>query len=177
MMYNTKPVEKAWRMTQEVLVDASRQVWLAGLGAVGLVGDTSVSTFDSLVREGEKLQAKQNKKVKEVRKDVTHAAQVQWHQVESQWKQVEETLQHRVTEIGKTAQDAASRTLKAVGLPTSDDVAALNVRLDRLRGKVDELGKPARKAVARKPRAVTRGRKVTRGAKVARGRKGVARGR
>ena len=166
MMYNTKPVEKALRVTQEILVDASRQVWLAGLGAVGLVGDTSLNTFDTLVREGEKLQAKQNKKVKAVRRDLTSAVQTQWHQVENQWHQVEETVQHRVAEIGKTAQDAAAKTLKAVGLPTSDDVTALTVRLDKLRGKVDELGKPTRKAATRKPRVVA-----------ARGRKGVARGR
>lgn len=159
MMYNTKPVEKAWRMTQEILVDASRQVWLAGLGAVGLVGDTSLTTFESLVREGEKVQARQNKKVKAVRKDLA----TQWHEVQNQWHQVEETVEQRVAELGKTAQDAASRTLKAVGLPTSADVNALNARLDRLRARVDELGTPARRTVTRKPRAaaskgVTRGR-------------------
>lgn len=160
MMYNTKPVEKALRATQEILVDASRQVWLAGLGAVGLVGDTSLNTFGTLVHEGEKLQAKQTRRVKAVRKDLTSAVQTQWHQVE-------ETVQHRVAEMGKTAQDAAAKTIKAVGLPTSDDVTALTGRLDRLRVKVDELAaKPARRAATRKPRVVA-----------TRGRKGVARGR
>lgn len=125
-------VEEVAKQLPDDLVDAGKKVWLAGLGAVGVVGNTSTMLIDTLVDEGKRLQARERKVVNQALTTTTG--------------KVSGMLYDAVEYVQDTVQQTTKATLNRLGMPSRRDVADLSARVEMLTAKVDKL---ARKEFAR----------------------------
>jgi poly(hydroxyalkanoate) granule-associated protein len=100
---------------------AGRQVWLAGLGVVGMAGNTSQAMFDMLVDEGQKIQKHELKRLDKLVSQATD----------------------QFNAFGKRVEDRVQATTKAtlgrLGLPSRKDVSELMNRVEQLTAKVEAL--------------------------------------
>jgi len=122
-MVKGKQVEEHVKALPTSVLEAGRQVYLAGLGAVGMAGTTSEAVFGMLVEEGRHFQARQSKKVNKVVSQAVEAVEQAVHVVD-------DTVQ-------KTSKAAISR----LGMPSRKDIADLTHRVELLTAKVESLSK------------------------------------
>lgn len=114
--------------------ESAQQIWLAGLGAFAKAQEEGNKVFDALVREGETIQ-KTTRKVAEDK--VTEMAS----KATGTWDKLEQVFENRV-----------ARSLRSLGVPSKDEVAALTKRVAELTAEVEKLGKAAKpKAAVAKP--------------------------
>ncbi|MDH3894852.1 MAG: phasin family protein [Chromatiales bacterium] len=142
-----RPVEK----TVVGMTDSAQQIWLAGLGAFTMAQKEGPKFFDKLVDEGSKVQNRTrevagkavNQTVREVQDVLNSGVESMRSQVTTTWDGLEHVFQVRV-----------ARALKQLGVPTSEELAALTRKVDALTRSVRELaGKKspvAKRAVAKK---------------------------
>jgi poly(hydroxyalkanoate) granule-associated protein len=126
-MTNVEKVEKFAKVMSDELMDTGRQVWLAGLGAVGMAGNTAQAVLDMVVEEGMRLHKMERKRLDVMVDEVGDRVAVVT-------KMVDDTVQ-------ATTRAALSR----LGLPTRKDVTDLMVRVDQLTAKVENLKTSKRK--------------------------------
>ncbi|HVG07228.1 MAG TPA: phasin family protein [Thermoanaerobaculia bacterium] len=102
------------------LLNAGRNLLLAGVGAVAEVDDASLRLFDRLVERGRPLEERQRKAAEAFADRATGA----------------------MHEAGKLFQDTveyeARQVLKKAGVLTRDDLKVLSARLDILARQIDE---------------------------------------
>lgn len=102
------------------LLNAGRNLWLAGLGAVAGVEEGSRELFDRLIERGRPVEERQKKVVNEVA----------------------DRTNRTVAELKKLLQDQVAwesrGVLKKLNLMTVEDVKILSARLDTLSRKLDE---------------------------------------
>lgn len=116
----------------EKLLNAGRNLWLAGLGAVAGVEEGSRELLDRLIERGRPLEERQKKAV----------------------HQVADRTNRTVAELKKLVQDQVAwesrGVLKKLNMMTVEDVKILSARLDTLSRKLDEYAvlKAAQKAAA-----------------------------
>lgn len=103
--------------------NAGRQLWLAGLGATAVLGDTSKALFGMLVEEGKKYQKHELKLVDDLLRKTTDRVRV-----------TGETVENKVQATTKAA-------LNRLGMPSRKDVADLTKRLEQLTVKVETISK------------------------------------
>ncbi len=129
------------RSVGKAVMDSAQQIWLAGLGAFSKAQAEGGKLFESLVKEGTALDAKTRKfteeRVNEMRGNV-----------ETTVGQVRERGQQTWSKLERVFEDRVARTLGRLGIPSKEDIQALNKR-------IDELARDARKA-AKKPAAAKR---------------------
>ncbi len=138
-------------MAQQVL-DSSRHIWLAGLGAFSRAQAEGMKVFETLVRQGEALESKTRRAAVDTAAAARGAAQAKVNEVKQgvggTWDKLETVFEDRV-----------ARALSKLGVHTQNDVERLTARVDRLSEAVNELIKatgvvPAKK----KPRSAPRKR-------------------
>ena len=102
-------------------VKRSREVWLAGVGALATVEEEGTSFFSTLVQRGEKVEDQGRKQIDAVREDVA-----------ARQKQVTERVENTVHEplIG---------AMKRFGVPTRAEVQELSANVDALANRVNAL--------------------------------------
>jgi poly(hydroxyalkanoate) granule-associated protein len=131
-MTNVEKVEKLAKEMSDELMDTGRQVWLAGLGAVGMAGNTAQAVFEMVVEEGLKMQKVERKRIDRVVDDVTGRVE-----------RLVDEVGDRVAEVNKmldtTVQATTRAALTRLGLPTRKDVMDLMVRVDQLTAKVETM--------------------------------------
>jgi poly(hydroxyalkanoate) granule-associated protein len=131
-------VEVLVRRIPDDVVDAGRNVWLAGLGAVAMAAQRTQEMVEGgqafmarLVKEGRKLQDRQTKKVAKT--------------VGSAFDATVETTSARLAAVTRFVEDNVQLTTKAalnvVGLPSRRDINILTSRVELLTGKVESLNK------------------------------------
>lgn len=91
-----------------------RDIWLAGLGALAVVGEETSDLFDRLVESGEEVEKKGRR------------------QLTARQKELADTLDERVYEPVLTG-------LRRLGVPTRGEMHDLAAKVDRLTHKVDAL--------------------------------------
>lgn len=108
--------------------ESARQIWLAGLGAYTKAGEDTEKLFERLVKEGEALEGltrgvleKQIKAVEGTVEEVKKNANTTWDKLESVFDQ------------------RVSRALKRLGIPTREDVEALQARVETLESELKAL--------------------------------------
>lgn len=110
------------------VVDSARQIWLAGLGAFSKAEEEGGKLFESLVKEGEEVEARTRKtaekKVEEVREKMEEVK----NKVSDTWDDLEQVFEDRV-----------ARVLNRLGVPTNDDVQELSKRVEELHESVKVL--------------------------------------
>jgi len=122
----------------QLMMDSAQQIWLAGLGALGKSRAEGSKLFDSLVKEGQAVQARASK-----------AANAQMSQISKTasgtWDKLEEVFERRV-----------SKSLHKLGVPTHGEIEALNKHVNKLNASVQALlvsSKAPRKAPTKRAAA------------------------
>jgi poly(hydroxyalkanoate) granule-associated protein len=142
-----KPAGDNKDISQSVL-DSSRQIWLAGLGAFSRAQAEGTKVFETLVKQGETLEAKTRKAASDTAAMARGAATAKVREVQKgvggTWDKLEQVFEDRV-----------ERALSKLGVYTQNDVVRLSQRVDALSDAVNELIKatgvaPKRAAAARK---------------------------
>jgi poly(hydroxyalkanoate) granule-associated protein len=116
------PLEVFNRSTE--MVGKSRDVWMAGLGALAAAQEEGGSYFNNLVARGQKLESRGMKQVEAVR-DELNARQ----------HEIQKDVSDRVEGVSEPLLNA----LKRFGVPTRAEVRDLAASVDALSKKVDSL--------------------------------------
>ena len=130
-------------MSQAVL-DSSRQIWLAGLGAFARAQAEGTKVFESLVKQGESLESKTRKAAADTAALARGAATAKVNEMRKgasgTWDKLEQVFEDRV-----------ARALSKLGVYTQNDVERLAERVDVLSEAVNELIKATGVKPKRRP--------------------------
>ena len=94
--------------------DSANQIWLAGLGAFSRAQEEGGKLFDSLVKEGEKVQNRASKAAGDTIADVRAKATGSWGKLE------------------KVFEDRVAQALHSLNVPTKKDIDTLTKRVGEL---------------------------------------------
>ena len=141
--FGSQHTEKAKGLAQAVL-DSSHQIWLAGLGAFAKAQQGGTKVFESLVKQGESVEAKTRNVAAQTAKAARGAAEAKAKEVQAMaggtWDKLEQVFEKRV-----------ARALERLGVYSASDVRRLTERVDELSEAVNALLKA--QGIKRKPRA------------------------
>jgi poly(hydroxyalkanoate) granule-associated protein len=154
----------------QTILDSSHQIWLAGLGAFSKAQGGGMKVFETLVKQGEGLEARTRDAAAQTAEAARGAAKAKAREMQSiagdTWDKLEQVFEKRV-----------ARALGRLGVYSADDVKQLTERVDALSEAVNALlkaqrGSPSRSAGFKQ--ASSGRRKSGRGAKGAARAKGVS---
>lgn len=132
------------------ILESSRQIWLAGLGAFSRAQAEGMKMFDTLVDQGRNLESRTRRAATETAAAAAGAAAQKAKEVHAMaggtWDKLEQVFEDRV-----------ARALSKLGVHTQNDVARLAERVDALSEAVNAL----LKAEGRGPLPVTKAGKRT----------------
>ena len=124
-------------------MESSRNIWLAGLGALSRAQAEGMRMFENLVKQGEALESKTRKAASETAAAAKGAATAKVKEVKDgvggTWDKLEQVFEARV-----------ARALTKLGVHSSADVERLSQRVDRLSEAVNELIKATGSKAPRK---------------------------
>ena len=116
----------------QAVLDSSRQIWLAGLGAFARAQAEGTKVFETLVKQGESLESKTRKAASDTAAMARGAATAKVKEVQKgvggTWDKLEQVFEDRV-----------ERALSKLGVYTQNDVERLTERVDVLSEAVNEL--------------------------------------
>ena len=125
--------KKVKELTSEVK-DATRKVWLAGLGALAAAEEEGSKAFKTLVKRGTDFESRNRPKVHRSVKSAKGKVKTAWDKV------------------GNSFDAQVAGVLTRLGVPTRDEFNTLSRRLDRLEKAQAKKVTPVRKRkVAKKP--------------------------
>ncbi|HET8708570.1 MAG TPA: phasin family protein [Pseudomonadales bacterium] len=123
--------------------DSANQIWLAGLGAYAKAEQEGSKLFDSLVKDGEKIESRTKGEVDRRLSAAKEKVEEVKSKAVSSWEKVEKAFDERV-----------SRALSRLNIPSKADVDALVAQVDELAKVVRELSEAKTAArTAAKPAA------------------------
>ncbi|MGX9720336.1 phasin family protein [Stenotrophomonas acidaminiphila] len=108
---------------------SAQQVWLAGLGALSRAQAEGSRLFESLVREGESMEARsreESPRGESLRDSVEATLGNARDRAAGTWDRVEKSFEDRV-----------HRVLRRMDIPSRSDIEALNARLDALNHRLN----------------------------------------
>jgi poly(hydroxyalkanoate) granule-associated protein len=133
------------------VLDSSRQIWLAGLGAFARAQAEGQKVFEALVRQGEALEGKTRQAAMDTAAAARGAAKAKAKEVQAiaggTWDKLEQVFEDRV-----------ARALSKLGVHTQSDVDRLAERVDALSEAVNELIKRTGLKARTEPRSSPRGK-------------------
>jgi poly(hydroxyalkanoate) granule-associated protein len=135
-------------VAQTRLLDGVHQIWLAGLGAVSRAQRGTPKLLEELVAEGARVHAKARGSA---RKAVRGAVQEVQLAINERVGGVRERAGDAYENLEKMFQTRVHRALNQLGVPSSEEVAALTKRVDALNANIAKLGR-ARRAARRRTR-------------------------
>jgi poly(hydroxyalkanoate) granule-associated protein len=110
--------------------ESANHIWLAGLGAYAKTQEEGEKLFQSLIKEGEKVE-KQAKKAAEARIKEAKGKVVEFRgKANQQFDRLEELFQERVAQV-----------LNRMGIPTQEDIQELSKRVEALNESIMALKK------------------------------------
>lgn len=143
-------------MSQAVL-DSSRQIWLAGLGAFSRAQAEGMKVFETLVQQGEVLESKTKRAASDTAAAARGAAKAKVNEVKQgvggTWDKLEQVFEDRV-----------ARALSKLGVHTQSDVERLTERVDVLSEAVNELIKATGVKPKRRPPPASTVERMVKGA-------------
>jgi poly(hydroxyalkanoate) granule-associated protein len=110
------------------VVDSARLIWLAGLGAFAIAEREGSKLFESLVKEGEEVEARTKKSAEEKFEGIKGKVEEVKNKASDTWDGLEQAFEDRV-----------ARVLNRIGVPTNDDVQELAKRVEELHESVKAL--------------------------------------
>jgi len=130
-------------MSQAVL-DSSRQIWLAGLGAFARAQAEGTKVFETLVKQGESLETK-------TRKVAADTAALARGAATAKVKEVQKGMGGTWDKLEQVFEDRVARALSKLGVYTQNDMEKLAERVDVLSEAVNELIKATGVKPKRRP--------------------------
>jgi poly(hydroxyalkanoate) granule-associated protein len=128
--------------TQARLLSALHQVYLAGLGALSKASSGAPQLFDELVSEGARVHADTRGAAEKALQGVMGEVQ---HRVGARIGQVRGQAADALDGLEKVFQTRVHRALTQLGVPSSEEVAALSKRVDTLNANINRMARqPAR---------------------------------
>jgi poly(hydroxyalkanoate) granule-associated protein len=137
----------------QAVLDSSHEIWLAGVGAFVRAQAEGTKMFETLVKQGERLE----QKTKQVAVDTAAAAR---GAAAAKAKEMQQMAGGTWDKLEQVFEDRVARALSKLGVYTQNDVQKLADRVDKLSAAVNELLKatgarpksaaPAKKAGSRK---------------------------
>ena len=114
------------------VLESSRQIWLAGLGAFSRAQQEGTKVFENLVKQGEALESKTKRTALDTATAAGTAAKAKAKEMQAMaggtWDKLEQVFEARV-----------ARALSKLGVHTQKDVERLAERVDALSEAVNEL--------------------------------------
>jgi len=154
-------------MSQSVL-DSSRQIWLAGLGAFARAQAEGRKVFDTLVRQGESIE-----------KDTRHAASITAAAARERAAEgaarVQSIAGDTWDKLEKVFEDRVAKALARLGVHTQNDVEQLSGRVDALAEAVNRLIRTSKTAPGARGNASSKRAAKSAGTAATRTPKGAAR--
>lgn len=114
------------------VVDTARQIWLAGLGAVTKAESEGSRFFESLVQEGENVEARSKKTAEKTVGSTKSKASESWEKLEDMFEQ------------------RVARVLHQLGVPTHNDIQNLSKQVELLDKSIKALTATKKKTSSRK---------------------------
>jgi poly(hydroxyalkanoate) granule-associated protein len=108
--------------------ESAHLIWLAGLGAFAKMGSEGGKLFETLVKEGEKIEEQTRNAAAGVVETAKARAGESRGKVADTWDKVEQIFEDRL-----------ARVLGQLGVPSHDDVRDLTRRIDALQVRIDEV--------------------------------------
>ena len=129
-MASTPPEFEPQQMSQR-MKDSAQHIWLAGLGAFAKAQEEGSKVFDTLVKDGSKLQEttmQAQAKMAEAAAKAGAMASDMGQRASGQFDRLEGIFEERV-----------AKALHSMGLPNAQDMADLQARVDALEAEVKAL--------------------------------------
>ena len=120
----SRPVEK--HLGGNVM-DSANQIWLAGLGAFSKTQHEGGKVFESLVKEGEKVEERTRK-----------AANEKVEEVMERVDEVKEKANEQLDKLEQVFQERVARTLNSLGVPSQNDIQEIANRIEKLDASVQQ---------------------------------------
>lgn len=141
------PTEKDKDNPADRIKDSAQQIWLAGLGAFAKMQQEGSKAFESLVKDGTSVQ----KKTQHAAEETLAQAQARMSGFANEfgakaaggWGKLEGIFEERV-----------ARALEKLGVPSTEEVAALKARIESLEAQLKS-AQPARRASTSAARKAT----------------------
>jgi len=116
----------------DAVLESSRQIWLAGLGAFARAKGEGAKMFEALVEQGQSLESRTRAAAAGTASAAREAAQAKAKEMQAKaggtWDKLEQVFEDRV-----------ARALSRLGVHTQADVARLTERVDALSDAVNQL--------------------------------------
>ena len=116
----------------DAVLESSRQIWLAGLGAFARAKGEGAKMFDALVEQGQSLESRTRAAAAGTASAAREAAQAKAKEMQAKaggtWDKLEQVFEERV-----------ARALSRLGVHTQADVTRLTERVDALSDAVNQL--------------------------------------
>ena len=128
------------------VLESSRLIWLAGLGAFSRAQQEGTKVFETLVKQGEALESRTKRTAIDTAAAAGTAAKAKAKEMQAMaggtWDKLEQVFEARV-----------ARALSKLGVHTHDDVEKLSARVDALSEAVNDLIKTTGAKPKPRPRA------------------------
>jgi poly(hydroxyalkanoate) granule-associated protein len=140
---STKASAQQAEQLSKTLSESAQQVWLAGVGAFSRAQTEGTKLFESLIKEGLKLE-KNALRFAGGQADAVRGA------VENKVGQARERATDTWDRLERVFEDRVQRALTKLGVPGRDDLADLSRKVDSLTAELrKQNGKPAAKKAAK----------------------------
>ena len=116
------------RPLSQSVQDSAHLIWLAGLGAFAKVGEEGGKLFETLIKEGEKVEKKARDTASVTLEEVQEKAGETRGKVADTWDKVEQLFEDRL-----------ARVLNRMGVPSHDELQALTQRVDELQEMIKKV--------------------------------------
>ena len=110
--------------------ESANRVWLAGLGAFAKTQEEGEKLFQSLVKEGEKVE-------KQARK----AAEDRFEEAKGKVIEFRGKASHQIERLEELVQERVAQVLSRLGVPTQEDIQELTKRVEALNESIRALKK------------------------------------
>jgi poly(hydroxyalkanoate) granule-associated protein len=123
LMASTPPEFDPQEMSQR-MKDSAQHIWLAGLGAFAKAQEEGSKVYENLVKEGSQLQ----QSTQQAQAKMAQAAEKMSHMA----SQFGESASGQIDKLESIFEERVAKALKSMGLPSAQDLADLQARVELL---------------------------------------------
>ena len=135
-MASNKPDFDPLKMSEH-MKDSAQQIWLAGMGAFAKAQLEGTKVFETLVKDGTKLQ----EATQQAQAKVTEAA----HKMTAMASDMGQRASGQMDKLEGIFEERVATALQSMGLPSAQDLAALEERVAALEAQLAEQTTPAKR--------------------------------
>jgi poly(hydroxyalkanoate) granule-associated protein len=135
-MASNKPDFDPLKMSEH-MKDSAQQIWLAGMGAFAKAQQEGTKVFETLVKDGTKLQ----EATQQAQAKVTEAA----HKMTAMASDMGQRASGQMDKLEGIFEERVAKALQSMGLPSAQDLAALEARVAALEAQLAEQATAAKR--------------------------------